>query len=893
MNALLKKEIRLLLPSWIVAMLLALPSAYPRSVDGIPVVLLFIGLMMMALSSFGRETSLNTFSSLLAQPVERTRIWRTKLSVLVVAFLTVFGVWHLAVGFFFHDYSWNVADYTEKDSSGILICGYVGAISIFAGGLWSTLLLRQIAAAFWLTLLTPIVLVALTGVTAAILPASYSDHVVIAVLCVICAMYSVCGFLFARWLFFRAQDIGWSGGIISLPEWRWFSARSETATSTRSRTPMFALLKKEFQLQQVGLTGAAGLLGLHIGVIVLRKYHEFAKDSLGQFLTFIFWVLWLVMAPIVGSMAVAEERRLGVMEGQLCLPVSRRVQFAIKCFLTLLLGTFLAGVLPMLLEDLAIGFGSQNPMFTPGAHTEWDVGVFWFQLAIVAFAAGLVFVSFFASTLARSFLQAIGLAVATVGGFVLIGTGMANANAKSFFGIVSLYHWRLTVVLAVPTMIVTLLWLGYLNFKNSQSGWPLWRRNLTGLTGAVLFIIVGSAMIYNRAWEVFEPAEPPHGTPKFSLSNPPTVQDDASVGWRGSLLVRLPDGRVWYDRLGYPFLYESEHSRWKVLWWVLVRPLPTSAGPRQFIAGSNWVSVTAPRHVDFRAPAEGIPGHVVGYLDTVGIQPDGTLWISGEAKPIIWTGARMIRFGDETNWQQVVPLDPGFLLLKKDGTLWQWGTNRWDWSQWQTNWPSVRASKPQQVGTNSDWTGVFSHRTGYARKTDGSIWMVHVDLKTGKDELERRANLDQFVPQTFSRASDNSMALAYVGKDGTLWVYDRYFSDSKERWEGTARFVQVGKETNWVAVAVNLESRVALKADGSLWKWIVVQVSASEVAKIPPTRLGIHSDWVALTGTRFGAVSLAADGSLWFWPDAGYYDGVLLKTPKQPQLLGNIFSDTH
>src|ERR1039458_2120441 len=115
--------------------------------------------------------------------------------------------------------------------------------------------------------------------------------------------------------------------------------------------------------------GAAGLLVLHIGVIVLRKYHHFAKDSVGEVLTAIFWMLWLVVAPVIGSMAVAEERRLGVMEGQLCLPVSRRVQFVIKGFLTLFLGIFLGGVMPMLLESIAIGFGAQNPVFTPEFHT--------------------------------------------------------------------------------------------------------------------------------------------------------------------------------------------------------------------------------------------------------------------------------------------------------------------------------------------------------------------------------------------------------------------------------------------------------------------------------------------------------------------------------------------
>jgi ABC-type transport system involved in multi-copper enzyme maturation permease subunit len=621
------------------------------------------------------------------------------------------------------------------------------------------------------------------------------------------------------------------------------------------------------------------LLALHIGVVVLRKHYEFAINSVSEVLTSVFWMLWLVMAPFIGSMAVAEERRLGVMEGQLCLPVSRRTQFAIKTFLTVLLGTFLGGALPMLLEHIAIGFGSHNPMLTR------EAGI-WFPLGVVVFAAGLAFVSFYASTLARNFLQAIGLAVATVVGCALIGAGIANA--KSFFGIFPLCPSVLKAVIAVPTTIVTLLWLGYLNFKTSQSGWPLWRRNLIGVTGAALLIALGSTVIYNRPWEVFEPAEPPHGAAKFSLSNTPALQR----GNYNGLLVRLPDGRVWFDSLGYSFLDEGQRSRWEMLWWSLVRRLPRSAGPRQFIGGSNWVSVAAQR-IDFGCSAGGTQECIVGYLDTVGIQPDGTLWISSEAKPITWTGAKMVRFGDETNWDQVVRLWRGFLLLKKDGTLWQWGTNRVDWTEWRTNWPSVRASRPQQVGTNSDWKEIFGDWTRYARKTDGSTWAVHMDWKTGKDEMERNTSLDQIVPQTFSRADNNTMA--YVGKDGTLWVYGRYFDDSKKSWEGAWRFVQAGKETNWVAVAVTWNCTVALKADGSLWKWNRPQKSTLELAEIPPTRLGIHKDWVGLTGIWDwgGPVSLAADGSLWFWPNTGNYGGVFFRAPKQPRLLGNIFSDTH
>ena len=82
--------------------------------------------------------------------------------------------------------------------------------------------------------------------------------------------------------------------------------------------------------------------------------------------------------------------------------------------------------------------------------------------------------------------------------------------------------------------------------------------------------------------------------------------------------------------------------------------------------------------------------HVVGYLDTVGVKTDGTLWISEASNTGAWTGDKMNRFGNETNWQQIVRARHDVLLLKNDGTLWWWGwgTNRFDWNTWQTNWPT-------------------------------------------------------------------------------------------------------------------------------------------------------------------------------------------------------------
>ena len=103
MNPLVKKEIRLLLPSFIACCALALANLFFRfnpdgSLQGwwwFVLAFVFSGAMaiMLALNSFGVEISSGTFSNLLAQPVSRQKIWETKILLLAVSLLIVGIFW--------------------------------------------------------------------------------------------------------------------------------------------------------------------------------------------------------------------------------------------------------------------------------------------------------------------------------------------------------------------------------------------------------------------------------------------------------------------------------------------------------------------------------------------------------------------------------------------------------------------------------------------------------------------------------------------------------------------------------------------------------------------------------------------------------------------------------
>ena len=895
MNAFIKKEIRLLLPSWLIVLSLAvlLPWFWTdsdSSFDMAPL-FLFFGVILLGVDSFGREFNLGTFQSLLSQPIERRRIWRIKIAILT------FGVAVALAGFFT---SYTIMHLTRPVISTLqhhpavifhnlmieLIAGGMVAMIALVGGLWTTLLFRQVAAAFWITFLAPAGLLMLIFL---ILPAKLAnnEHVFTPLLCIAGVIYIVAGFWFAHRLFHRSQDAAWTGGVISFSKWRYFESGSESTVSTRHRRPMGALVKKELQLQSITWFCATALLALHMAVIVMRKVHgSFERDSLAGQASEFFWLLWLIMPLIIGGTVVAEERRLSVTEGQFCLPAPRWFQFALKFFPAIFVGILLGGCVPLLLESFAAWIGAPNPDFNPLSP---DHDIIPAIMSFLVLPLGLALAGFYASTLAKNFLQALGAAVVVIIGCVLF-TSFAG-HLHSLRGIA--WNPTLTICVSILTTLTAVPWLAWRNFNYFQERGRVWRRNVLGLTTAILFIFISSAALYNRAWEVFEPTEPAHGPAKMSLGIPPVLSATAY----GGLQVQQPDGRVWFDYLNYRH-DDLEPNRINWLWRSLMDPLPKGAGAQRFVAGSDWQSASVQRLDFYLNYQNGRPepdSHVVGYLNTVGIKADGTLWVSEASHTGAWAGDKMNRFGSETNWQQLVRVRLEVLLLKNDGTVWRWGsgTNRFDWNTWQSNWPSLGNYQPHQIGADSDWKEIWCNAWNYlAQKSDGSVWGLGYDDLNYK--MGRKQNMDGVSLRTFSQSGNGEMA--YVRPDGTLWM--SWLLTSKGTTNVYSDFMQIGKETNWTAVALTWQRAVALKSDGSLWQWHFshpLEASPEQLilaAQSPPTRLGIHDDWVAIANTWEDVIALAADGSLWLWPNREQSEQLtLLKLPKRPEFLGNVFSN--
>ena len=674
MKTLIEKELRLMLPAFCAAMAMAIVPVWflasdPQSNQIVGAWLCMFGMIMLALSVFGRETGLRTLSFIMAQPLERSRIWWTKMAVLGALAALVFDAWWLSssVASMLHP-----GQLPPSTASNLFTLWAV----FTAGGLWMTLLLRQVIAAFWLNLLVP-------GAIAAVIEMiGGPDWLIYTAL----GLYAVAGFFLALRQFLHLQDTAWTGGVISFGRGRAIAADRPVA---RGRRTWLALIAKEFQIQQVTLAGMICLCVLHAGVLIARKLGENSFSKMTLLALGGFGFLWFVVPVLAGCQSVAEERQLGTLEPILCLPVSRKIQFAVKLIFVVMLGG-LGAALFLGIESLGEVFGLKPDLNASGPSVFQAFGAF--SIASV-----------FASSLTRGIVPALGVAVLTL---TALWNGLIpSRNPVAAFGFL-FFQGTLWTFLAVPLVMTVLIWLAYRNFGSVSEGGRLWRRNAAGLALALAVTFGLTTAIYHRAWELVEPIEPAHGPAKIFPGKTPTLSFYAS-----GLSALFPDGRLWVDQVHdmprWDFAGTGLGEKWQ------------SLGGNAFVPGANWLGVAAT------------------YLETAAIRSDGTLWVSLKtpAQQVIESGSfirplpvvkpiPLTQFGDDHDWQSIAPRSQlQSLLLKRDGTLWEFGASSWD----QANGiKSLREFVPRKIGAQSNWASIITGvHPPFLWKKDGTAWALH------------------------------------------------------------------------------------------------------------------------------------------------------------------------
>ncbi len=317
-----------------------------------------------------------------------------------------------------------------------------------------------------------------------------------------------------------------------------------------------------------------------------------------------------------------------------------------------------------------------------------------------------------------------------------------------------------------------------------------------------------------------------------------------------------------------------------------------------------------------------------------GVKTDGSLWTWGHN----WTG----ELGDRTTTPRLTPVKvgdgyaaavasesvfPHTIALKRDGTLWGWGTNnrgvfgsgivggtylepvligtdfktisctdscfgikndRTLWS-WGYNFfgqlgdgTRQDRSEPKQIGIGFD--AVAAGIVAAAIRTDGTLWVWGSNQwgQLGDTAPTMRSTPTLVGPEyaVVSTSSDigflefhsNTMA---IRRDKTLWGWgnNRYGQLGTGTKVDTSTPVRVGDD--FVAVASTTHHGIGVQSDGGLWSWGDNSMgelgNGTTTPSLVPIKIG--TDFTAVSATLHGSVALHKDGTVWTW--GAYLNSVL------------------
>lgn len=255
------------------------------------------------------------------------------------------------------------------------------------------------------------------------------------------------------------------------------------------------------------------------------------------------------------------------------------------------------------------------------------------------------------------------------------------------------------------------------------------------------------------------------------------------------------------------------------------------SSPTQIGTLTNWKQVTSSSYL-IQQPLN--PPNFVRRAAgaTLATKTDGTLWAWGSNNRSIFSSSDAItqvfpyghlglnsgtvflsspvQVGTLTDWSSVRLSGFVATALKKNGTLWSWGSN--GSGSLGLNDVTSRSS-PVQIGTGADWKYVDS---GSAIKTDGTLWTwgsnINGDLGVG-DTINRSSPVQVGTLTNWkSVVQDNSTVMA-IKTDGTLWGWSNNVQGRLGLGDTINRSspVQVGTDTNWRKVDTQAHT-IALKA---------------------------------------------------------------------------------
>lgn len=211
--------------------------------------------------------------------------------------------------------------------------------------------------------------------------------------------------------------------------------------------------------------------------------------------------------------------------------------------------------------------------------------------------------------------------------------------------------------------------------------------------------------------------------------------------------------------------------------------------------------------------------------------------------------------------------------IDNNGTLWMWGRNL---NGQLGNGTTTNSNIPIQIGNTEEWKilGSFSYNHTYAIKKDGTLWQWGTRLNPYGTE----SDVDAHIPTQIGTAIDWKFVSASpdhvmaIKTDGTLWGFgvNYYGQIGNNSYIKVDEPIQIGSDHDWNTVAAGGSFTAAIKTNGTLWAWGGNPYYMTINKQKTPIQIGVDNDWGQIDGGNNFLVALKTNGTLWEWGMKGY-----------------------
>jgi alpha-tubulin suppressor-like RCC1 family protein len=277
-----------------------------------------------------------------------------------------------------------------------------------------------------------------------------------------------------------------------------------------------------------------------------------------------------------------------------------------------------------------------------------------------------------------------------------------------------------------------------------------------------------------------------------------------------------------------------------------------------------------------------------GGAHTLALKSDGTVWT--------WGSNRAGQLGERTTENPLLPAQVTSIsgveaisggsdhsvALKKDGTVWSWGDNHF--GQLGNGSTATSSSVPVQAAGLTDVISISSRAAHtIALKSDGTVWTWGYNYygQLG-DGSTTNSKIPVQVKDSNGAAFGDVAAIASGGyhsmalkKDGTVWIWGNNESGQIGDGSTTSRSkpIQVKDSSgivfgDVVAIAAGQFHSIALKKDGTVWRW-GHNLADGTFNRTSPFHISGFDGTIAIASEGYQIIAIKEGGTLWRWGTNG------------------------